>query len=222
MIVDGMALLPHAADRVNGKHEASIPAHLIRIKDKDKDKDDPKFVDMDANRPQNKTYRSFFLFLQSLTLTFVLFLAFFDAYPELRANDFYLTAESYGGIYIPTFMREIDQRGGVPNFVGAAIGDGCWGTDVGLCAFGSGKSNEIQANFFLGHSMIDQPLFRGLERACANATTGEWADEADAPAECVDLLAQMDAQAGDFNVYNVYDTCADDAARGGASSAHVS
>ena len=144
------------------------------------------------------------------------FLAFFDAYPELRANDFYLTAESYGGIYIPTFMREIDQRGGVPNFVGAAIGDGCWGTDVGLCAFGSGKSNEIQANFFLGHSMIDQPLFRGLERACANATTGEWADEADAPAECVDLLAQMDAQAGDFNVYNVYDTCADDAARGGA------
>ena len=33
---------------------------------------------MDANRPQNKTYRSFFLFLQSLTLTFVLFLAFFD------------------------------------------------------------------------------------------------------------------------------------------------
>ena len=62
----------------DGKHEASIPAHLIRIKDKDKDKDDPKFVDMDANSPQNKTYRSFFLFLQSLTLTFVLFLAFFD------------------------------------------------------------------------------------------------------------------------------------------------
>ena len=62
----------------DGKHEASIPAHLIRTKDKDKDKDDPKVVDMDANSPQNKTYRSFFLFLQSLTLTFVLFLAFFD------------------------------------------------------------------------------------------------------------------------------------------------
>jgi carboxypeptidase C (cathepsin A) len=76
------------------------------------------------------------------------FVAFFDAYPQLKKNDFYLTAESYGGIYIPMFMDQIQQRGGVPNLKGAAIGDGCWGTKVGLCAFTTGKSQQIQVEFF--------------------------------------------------------------------------
>ena len=44
--------------------------------------------------------------------------------PRLRAGAAHGSAESYGGIYIPTFMREIDTRGGIDNFKGAAIGDG--------------------------------------------------------------------------------------------------
>ena len=42
-------------------------------------------------------------------------------------------AESYGGIYLPTFMKLMDADGGFPNLKGAAIGDGCWGNEVGLC-----------------------------------------------------------------------------------------
>ena len=84
------------------------------------------------------------------------FLAFFGAYPELKANPFYLSAESCthtpacpsllstpagasapamaalrgcrpadGGVYIPLFMQQIKRRGGVPNFAGALIGNGC-------------------------------------------------------------------------------------------------
>jgi hypothetical protein len=41
------------------------------------------------------------------------FVNFFAGYPEFAKNEFYLTAESYGGIYIPMFMDQIDQRGGV-------------------------------------------------------------------------------------------------------------
>lgn len=47
--------------------------------------------------------------------------AFFEAYPEYKTNDLYLTAESYGGIYIPMFMDQIDQRGGVPNLKGVLL-----------------------------------------------------------------------------------------------------
>ena len=32
---------------------------------------------------------------------------FFDAYPEFRDNDLYLTGESYAGIYIPSNNRKI-------------------------------------------------------------------------------------------------------------------
>ena len=35
------------------------------------------------------------------------FTAFFDAYPEFKKNDFFLTAESYGGTYIPMFMVRV-------------------------------------------------------------------------------------------------------------------
>ena len=53
------------------------------------------------------------------------FHAFFSGYPELKATDFYLTAESYGGIYLPTFMKLMDADGGFPNLKGAAIGKRC-------------------------------------------------------------------------------------------------
>ena len=54
---------------------------------------------------------------------------------------------------IPMLMDQIDQHGGLPNFKGAAIGDGCWGNEVGLCAFDSGKAQQIQVEFFGGHAM---------------------------------------------------------------------
>eukprot|EP00958_Prasinococcus_capsulatus_P007812 scaffold723_cov363-Prasinococcus_capsulatus_cf.AAC.14 len=44
------------------------------------------------------------------------FVAFFDAFPQYKSNPFYLTSESYGGVYIPLFMDMIDKMGGIPNF----------------------------------------------------------------------------------------------------------
>ena len=38
---------------------------------------------------------------------FDFFTAFFDAYPEFKKNEFFLTAESYGGTYIPMFMVRV-------------------------------------------------------------------------------------------------------------------
>jgi carboxypeptidase C (cathepsin A) len=54
---------------------------------------------------------------------------FFKSYPEYSALDFYITGESYAGTYIPMLMDEIDKNGDVPNFKGAMIGNGCWGSD---------------------------------------------------------------------------------------------
>ena len=73
---------------------------------------------------------------------------FFRAFPEFRAVDFFITGESYAGIYIPLLMDQIDRRGGIDNLVGAAIGNGCTGTEAGACAFGSAERTEAVAAFY--------------------------------------------------------------------------
>jgi len=133
------------------------------------------------------------------------FIAFFKGFPEYAKNDFYLTGESYGGIYIPLFMQEIDRNGGLPNFKGGAIGDGCWGTSVGLCAFSSGKSAQIQVQFFFGHSMTSQSTYKKIIDAC-----GSFSDDDVKKAACSSAIDEMGNEMGDFDIYNVYDTCADD------------
>lgn len=133
------------------------------------------------------------------------FINWFNAYPEYKKNDFYLTAESYGGIYIPLFMDQIDTRGGVDNFKGAAIGDGCWGNQVGLCAFSSGKAQQIQVEFFHGHAMYDQVLYEQLHQDCGNFSDSDVKN-----VKCIASLAEMNLKIGQFNIYNVYDTCGAD------------
>lgn len=72
--------------------------------------------------------------------------AFFKGYPEFASNDFYITGESYAGIYIPEIMKVLDTRGSV-NLKGALIGDGCWGNEVGTCGFAA-QSERIDVEFF--------------------------------------------------------------------------
>ena len=120
--------------------------------------------------------------------------AFFEGYPEYKPNGLYLTAESYGGIYIPMMADQIRKRP-IPGVTlkGMAIGDGCWGTATGLCDFSSGKSHQIRAQFFAGHGMYDQPLFAKLQKDC-----GDWSNEAVQAKACVADLAEMNNKVGQY------------------------
>jgi serine carboxypeptidase-like clade 1 len=73
---------------------------------------------------------------------------FFNGFPEYKANKFYITGESYAGVYIPMLMDQIssDSLGGKINLIGAAIGNGCWGNTVGTCAFSSPEAQQV--NFY--------------------------------------------------------------------------
>ena len=50
--------------------------------------------------------------------------AFLDRFPEIKKNPFYITGESYAGMYIPTLMDQIRQHPGTVNLIGAAIAGG--------------------------------------------------------------------------------------------------
>jgi len=129
---------------------------------------------------------------------------FFAAYPEYSSNKFYITGESYAGIYIPMMMQQIDEDplNARLNFVGAAIGNGCWGNTVGTCAFSSPEAQQISADFYFGHGMYSQALRSEMQAACGDFST--------LSARCIQKLSEMEEQIGNFDVYNIYDECGQD------------
>lgn len=128
----------------------------------------------------------------------------FAAFPEYKSNKFYITGESYAGIYIPMMMDQISQN---PlkadiNLVGAAIGNGCWGNTVGTCAFSSPEAQQISAEFYFGHGMYSQTLRAEIDKTCGDFSRLS-------PA-CLASLNKMNTEAGNFDIYNIYDECGKD------------
>lgn len=102
-------------------------------------------------------------------------------------------------------MDQIDQKCATGDckftLLGAAIGDGCWGGEVGMCAFNTGKSKQITFEFFRGHAMCSQTLAASIDEACGN-----FSDEQAGTPACSKLLDQMNDEVGSFDIYNIYDT----------------
>lgn len=118
---------------------------------------------------------------------------FFAAFPEYKSNKFYITGESYAGIYIPMLIQQIDADplSAKLNFVGAAIGNGCWGNTVGTCAFSSAQAQQISADFYYGHGMYSQELRARIDAACGSF-------EKLSP-KCAKVLSEMETQIGNFD-----------------------
>ena len=98
--------------------------------------------------------------------TYEALVAFFERFPALKSRPFYVTGESYAGTYLPMLMDQIDLRGGLPNFAGAAIGNGCWGSE---CFYGVTES-QIDYHTFAGQMFISPTLTEQIGDACE----GRW------------------------------------------------
>ena len=138
-------------------------------------------------------------FIQSQN-TYGFMLNFFKAYPELSKNDFYITGESYAGIYVPTLAYRVleGNRAGMPyiNIKGIAVGNGCWGDEVGTCS-GAPDSQRIALTLYHGHGMISEAIWESLIAECGvafNISTSK----------CGDLIGQANDEVGQIDVYNVY------------------
>lgn len=75
--------------------------------------------------------------------------AFFNEFPQYKGNDFYVTGESYGGIYVPTLVQTILDRQSQShiNIKGLAIGNGCVSANEGV---------DSLVNFLYHHGVVDQ------------------------------------------------------------------
>jgi len=147
--------------------------------------------------------------------TYGFLLNFFKAYPEYSKNDFFVTGESYAGIYVPTLANRIvdGNAAGKPyiNLKGIAVGDGCTGSEVGTCGNGPevDAANEyIAVEQLHGHGMISQAAYENVTSVC-----GDWKQIS---AACTSAARAARAAVGRYDVYDIYHQCFTNATTGEA------
>ncbi len=84
---------------------------------------------------------------------------FSHKFPELADNDFFITGESYAGVYIPTLTKEILDHAPEINMVGIAVGDPC--TD------NTAQADSMDSLWY-GHKygLVDDATFDKLWNQC--------------------------------------------------------
>ena len=84
---------------------------------------------------------------------------FATKFPELAENEFYITGESYAGVYIPTLSKQILENAPELNLKGIAVGDPC--TD------NTAQEDSMDALWY-GHKygLVDDEIFDLLWNAC--------------------------------------------------------
>eukprot|EP00775_Hariotina_reticulata_P001910 gene1910-2243_t len=123
---------------------------------------------------------------------------FFTLYPHLQANDFYISGESYAGIYVPMLTKEVvigNHKGVKPpiNIKGYLVGNGC--TDVHF-------DGNALPSFAVGKSLISTGLYNRLQEACGGSF-----DNVRHGSRCDLLYKKMVAELSHLNLYNVLEEC---------------
>jgi hypothetical protein len=111
-------------------------------------------------------------------------LAFYDKFPCLESKSLFLTGESYAGIHIPTSAREIVKHNHqiqaatttaatttaeIIPLQGFAMGDGCLGTQTGICGILGDNPDGFDVwniLFFTGYGQIPMSMFQEVMHAC--------------------------------------------------------
>ncbi|GBF96984.1 serine carboxypeptidase-like [Raphidocelis subcapitata] len=123
---------------------------------------------------------------------------FFERYPELREQDFYITGESYAGIYVPNAVRAVvegNRKGREPaiNIQGYLVGNGC--TDAEF------DGNALPP-FAAGKSLISQRMYSKLDRDC-DGNYWKARDDGDCAARLADIQEDLSA----LNIYDILEPC---------------
>ena len=124
----------------------------------------------------------------------------FDLFPERQTNSLYLTGESYAGIYVPKLAQQIlahDDKTVRPQFKGFAVGDGCLGTETGVCG---GGPVWWHLTFLYGHGQISTLLYDEIVGTCGFDYLKKGGK---APSGCSDALSRVAVEAGGYFAYSV-------------------
>lgn len=125
---------------------------------------------------------------------------FFKKFPEYAGRAFFITGESYGGIYVPT-LSNLVMKDPSFNFQGFAVGNGL--SDVAL------NDNSL-VYFVYYHGLIGETQwFQLLKFCCPQNTTNSCDFQGSSNPECGMELEKVQelVWGSGLNVYNVYQEC---------------
>jgi len=122
---------------------------------------------------------------------------FFSQFPEFQQNDFYISGESYAGIYVPTLAQQVmfhnqNHPKTMINLKGIIVGNGVTDEMYDGNAF---------IPFVWGHSLIPDYLYNELLKECEG---NYWNSTSD---ECNNLQYNASGYVNDLNIYNIYIDC---------------
>ncbi|XP_053309046.1 lysosomal protective protein [Spea bombifrons] len=123
---------------------------------------------------------------------------FFRLFPEFSQNDFFITGESYGGVYVPSLAVEVSQDPAI-NLKGIAVGNGL-------------SSYEINDNsliyFAYYHGILGSQLWTELQKSCCEGGNCQFHDNPDLNCSLRVQEAMHDVYSTGLNIYNLYEACA--------------
>ncbi|XP_042900298.1 lysosomal protective protein [Parasteatoda tepidariorum] len=138
---------------------------------------------------------------------------FFEKFPQFKSNDFYITGESYGGIYIPTLSVRVLTGPAKINFKGFAIGNGYLNAQ--------NLTNSI-VFFAYNHGLVGTEVWSNLETYCcggvASINTCNFYENLSSKCQAaVNDVSVIVGNSG-LNVYNLYADCAHSESTGSGAS----
>jgi hypothetical protein len=86
------------------------------------------------------------------------------------------------------------------NLQGIAVGNGCLGKDIGVCAFNYANDRNTNMPFFFGHGLISPDTYAAVVRDCP-------VDASSATPSCQADFDQASNEIGNVNVYDIYGDC---------------
>jgi len=120
----------------------------------------------------------------------------FAAFPSYKTNPFWITGESYAGVYVPKLgnlvMQAAIKKTFPGNFKGVMVGNGVTNAD------GDNVIND-PIDFMVGHGFISWQNYAQILKACPDPNNPSSA--------CNNMVNSAMDNMNDINIYNVYADC---------------
>ncbi|XP_030067886.1 lysosomal protective protein [Microcaecilia unicolor] len=123
---------------------------------------------------------------------------FFRLFPEYSKNDFFITGESYGGVYVPTLAEIVIQDSSI-NLKGIAVGNG-------LASYEGNQNSLIYFAYY--HGLLGVRLWSNLQTFCCPKGQCSFYDNpnvncTESVTEAMNIIYNLG-----LNIYNLYAPCA--------------